>query len=102
MHDEPVHDHAHGDAHRGDQDARRLAVALALIVAFMAGEVVAGILAHSLALLSDAAHMLTDAGALALSLVVLRLAAQPARIWPETRPQRSSKSKVGVFLMLAS
>lgn len=44
----------------------------------MAGEVVAGILAHSLALLSDAAHMLTDAGALVVSLVVLRLAAQPA------------------------
>ena len=45
----------------------------------MAGEIVAGILAHSLVLLSDAAHMLTDAGALAMSLVVLRLAAQPAR-----------------------
>jgi cobalt-zinc-cadmium efflux system protein len=45
----------------------------------MAGEIVAGILAHSLALLSDAAHMLTDAGALAMSLVVLRLAAQPVR-----------------------
>src|SRR5690349_23558207 len=44
----------------------------------MAGEVVVGVLAHSLALLSDAAHMLTDAGALTLSLVVLRLAAQPA------------------------
>jgi cobalt-zinc-cadmium efflux system protein len=55
-----------------------VAIALGLIVAFMAGEVVAGILADSLALLSDAAHMLTDAGALALSLVVLRLAARPA------------------------
>jgi cobalt-zinc-cadmium efflux system protein len=44
----------------------------------MCGEVVAGILAHSLALLSDAAHMLTDAGAIALSLVALRLAARPA------------------------
>src|SRR5438128_8372241 len=53
-------------------------MALALIVAFMAGEVVAGIVAHSLALLSDAAHMLTDAAALALSLVALRLAARPA------------------------
>lgn len=70
-----VHDHAHHHA----ADARRLASALALIVAFMAAEVVVGILAHSLALLSDAAHMLTDAGALAMSLVVLRLAAQPAR-----------------------
>jgi cobalt-zinc-cadmium efflux system protein len=74
-----VHDHAHGHSHGGaGQDARRLRFALALILVFMAGEVVAGILAHSLALLSDAAHMLTDAGALAMSLVVLRLAVQPA------------------------
>jgi cobalt-zinc-cadmium efflux system protein len=72
--DERVHDHAH----ESGQDARRLGLALALICAFMVGEVVAGILAHSLALLSDAAHMLTDAGALAMSLVVLRLAARPA------------------------
>src|SRR4051812_39778141 len=43
----------------------------------MAVEVVVGILAHSLALLSDAAHMLTDAGALVLSLVVIRLVARP-------------------------
>ena len=72
-----MHDHAHG--HGNGEDARRPAIALGLIVVFMAGEVVAGILGHSLALLSDAAHMLTDAGALAMSLVVLRLAAQPAR-----------------------
>jgi cobalt-zinc-cadmium efflux system protein len=69
-----VHDHRH---HHAD-DARRLSIALALILTFMAGEVVVGVLAHSLALLSDAAHMLTDAGALAMSLVVLRLAARPA------------------------
>jgi cobalt-zinc-cadmium efflux system protein len=74
-----VHDHPHGHAHGGGGDARRLATALALILAFMAAEIVVGVLAHSLALLSDAAHMLTDAGALAMSLVVLRLAAQPAR-----------------------
>jgi cobalt-zinc-cadmium efflux system protein len=43
----------------------------------MATEVVAGLLFHSLALLSDAGHMLTDAGALILSIVVLRLAARP-------------------------
>jgi cobalt-zinc-cadmium efflux system protein len=42
-------------------------------------EVLAGVLAHSLALISDAAHMLTDAFALALSLLALRLAARPAR-----------------------
>jgi cobalt-zinc-cadmium efflux system protein len=46
---------------------------------FMAVEVGAGIAAHSLALLSDAAHMLTDAGAIGFSLVALRLAARPAR-----------------------
>lgn len=74
-----MHGHAHGHAHGGAEDARRLGFALALILAFMAGEIVVGILAHSLALLSDAAHMLTDAGALVMSLFVLRLAAQPAR-----------------------
>jgi cobalt-zinc-cadmium efflux system protein len=45
----------------------------------MACEVVVGVLVHSLALLSDAAHMLTDAGAIALSLVAIHLAAKPAR-----------------------
>ena len=70
--------HAHSHSQGRSNDARRLAVALALILVFMAGEVVAGILAHSLALLSDAAHMLTDAGALIVSLFVLRLAALPA------------------------
>jgi cobalt-zinc-cadmium efflux system protein len=74
-----VHDHAHGHSHGRSGDARRLGLALGLIVAFMVGEIVAGILAHSLALLSDSAHMLTDAAALAMSLFVLRLAAQPAR-----------------------
>jgi cobalt-zinc-cadmium efflux system protein len=54
-------------------------VALALIVGFMAVEVAVGVLAHSLALISDAGHMLTDAAALGLSIVALRLAARPAR-----------------------
>jgi cobalt-zinc-cadmium efflux system protein len=76
--DEVVHHHSHGHVHAGTQDARRLGLALGLILAFMAVEVAVGIVAHSLALLSDAAHMLTDAGALAMSLVVLRLAARPA------------------------
>ncbi len=61
-----------------DSDASRLAVALGLIVGLMVAEVLVGILAHSLALLSDAAHMLTDAAALGLSLVVIRLVARPA------------------------
>jgi cobalt-zinc-cadmium efflux system protein len=69
--------HDHVDFTR-DADRRALKAALALIVAFMVVEVVAGVLASSLALLSDAAHMLTDAGALALSLAAARLATRPA------------------------
>jgi cobalt-zinc-cadmium efflux system protein len=57
---------------------RSLVWALALILAFMAVEIAAGLLASSLALLSDAGHMLTDAAALAMSLAAARLAARPA------------------------
>jgi cobalt-zinc-cadmium efflux system protein len=72
------HHHGHDHGVSADADSRKLAIALALIVAFMCVEVAAGIVASSLALLSDAAHMLTDAGALALSLVAIRLARRPA------------------------
>jgi cobalt-zinc-cadmium efflux system protein len=72
-----MHDHGHTHVHT--DDTRRLKLALALILALMAGEVVAGILADSLALLSDAAHMLTDAGAIALALFAAGLARRPAR-----------------------
>jgi cobalt-zinc-cadmium efflux system protein len=71
-----AHDHAHGTR---DADRRSLKIALALIVVFMVAEVTAGALASSLALLSDAAHMLTDAAALALSLLAARLAGRPAQ-----------------------
>src|SRR5215470_16887824 len=72
------HRHGHGLA-SGVQgtDARWLSGALALILAFMAGEVIAGVAAHSLALISDAAHMLTDAASIGLVLVTARLAARP-------------------------
>jgi cobalt-zinc-cadmium efflux system protein len=59
-------------------DARYLSGALALIVAFMVAEVVAAVLAGSVALLADAGHMLTDAGALGASLWALHLAERPA------------------------
>jgi len=81
-HDHAGHDHGHGGHSHGvsaDADRGKLAIALALILAFMAVEATVGIISHSLALLSDAAHMLTDAGAIALSLVALRLAARPAK-----------------------
>lgn len=75
-----------GHSHGGSQVAgtaagrhkRRLALALALTTAFMAAEVVGGLLTGSLALLADAAHMLTDAGGLALALIAIRFAERPA------------------------
>jgi cobalt-zinc-cadmium efflux system protein len=69
--------HSHGVS--ADADRRYLTGALALIVAFMAAEVAAGVLAHSLALISDAAHMLTDAASVVLALAAMRLAARPPK-----------------------
>ncbi len=72
--------HHHGaHVHGSRLDEPRLRRALALIVLVMAIEITAGVIAHSLALLSDAGHMLTDAGALTFSLAAIRLAARPAR-----------------------
>ena len=77
---EPMaHEHHHGHSHVQTGDSRRLTAALVLILVFMAIEVVVGVLASSLALLSDAAHMLTDAGAIALALFAAHLARRPAK-----------------------
>lgn len=71
--------HGHGGALAGPRtDERLLRWALALIAGFMVVEVTVGVLARSLALLADAGHMLTDAGALAGALWAIRLAARPA------------------------
>ena len=67
-----AHDHAHGH-----HAARKLSLALALTVTFLFVEATVGILSGSLALLSDAGHMLTDAGALTVALVAQRLADRP-------------------------
>ena len=74
------HHHDHGHSHApADASAARLRIALGLLLGLMALEVAAGIAASSLALLSDAAHMLTDAAALALALLAIRLSKRPAR-----------------------
>ncbi|MFJ5880214.1 cation diffusion facilitator family transporter [Kitasatospora cineracea] len=79
-HDERRGSHAgHSHAVSADADRKWLWSALVLLVVFMAGEVVVGFAARSLALISDAAHMLTDAASIALALVAMRLAARPAR-----------------------
>jgi len=75
-----AHDHAgHSHGARADADRTRLTAALGLIVAFMAVEVATGVIANSLALLSDAGHMLADAAAIGFSLFALRLATRPAK-----------------------
>ncbi|MFC5720492.1 cation diffusion facilitator family transporter [Streptomyces gamaensis] len=75
------HGHGHGHSHgvAKDADRRWLSISLVLIVSYMAVEVVIGFAAQSLALISDAAHMLSDAAAIVLALVAMRLAARPAR-----------------------
>jgi cobalt-zinc-cadmium efflux system protein len=80
---EPQRGHRHGFEARAGKDRRALGVALALIAGFMVVEVVAGFLAGSLALLADAAHMLSDTGSLGLAFFAAWLAARPAT------PQRS-------------
>lgn len=73
--------HSHADPHTAQPTgpvALRLAWSLGLTLAFVVVEIIAGWWANSLALLTDAAHNLTDVLALALSWYALRLTAQPA------------------------
>src|SRR2546421_2451338 len=60
------------------ESRRRLTLVLGITAAVMVAEAVGGWLAHSLALLADAGHMLADVAALGLSLVVAYLAQRPA------------------------
>jgi cobalt-zinc-cadmium efflux system protein len=96
-HSDHGHDHDHGDpdvagtAHAGpgdhdgdhdhsvspESDRRYLTITLGLLSAFMVFEVATAFVSHSLALLADAGHMLADVGAIAGSLIALRLAARP-------------------------
>jgi cobalt-zinc-cadmium efflux system protein len=72
-HDHPHADDGHGAAHAGTS-VRRLGLSLVLTATVMVAEVVGGLWSGSLALLSDAGHMATDAGALALALVAAWMA----------------------------
>ena len=76
---------------------KRLKIALILVFFVMCVEVAGGIMAHSLALLSDAAHMLTDAFALSLSLMALTIAAQPS-----TRTKTFGYHRVEILAALAN
>lgn len=74
------HAHASSLVHPHDHRAgsrRRLAWTLVLVVLYMGAEVVGGLLTGSLALLSDAGHMLSDAASLGLALFALSIASRP-------------------------
>jgi cobalt-zinc-cadmium efflux system protein len=91
-HDHHDHDHHHGHGHHhghshspgGHHDhaagasANRIAIALALNLSVLGAELIGAFAFGSLALLSDAAHMFTDAAALAIALAALAIAKRPA------------------------
>src|SRR6202167_3897934 len=78
------HDHAHGHrAHAGHAHGKgasetALLLALWITAGFMIAEAIGGWLAGSLALIADAAHMLADAGSLAMSYAAVRAASRAA------------------------
>jgi cobalt-zinc-cadmium efflux system protein len=74
----PDHEHGHGHRHGPPRVSRALTRALIVTVVFMVVELVGGYLANSLALLSDAGHMLTDVGALCLSLFAHWMSKKPS------------------------
>jgi cobalt-zinc-cadmium efflux system protein len=95
--------HGHRHVVRGDADRRWLTAALLLIAGFMAVEVVVGLLAGSLVLLGDAGHMLTDAAAILLALIAVRLAARPAAggyTYGLTRAEILSAQANGITLLV--
>ena len=85
-HDHHGHDHAHGrsraasDPEERRKDRRRLGFALVLTSTIAVAEAVGGWITNSLALMSDAGHMLTDVSALALSLLAVWFAGRPADV----------------------
>lgn len=70
------HDHSHAAVTEGN--AKKLTIALILTTTFLIIEFIAGLITQSLALLSDAAHMFTDAAALAIALAAIKIAKRPA------------------------
>jgi cobalt-zinc-cadmium efflux system protein len=72
------HSHGHGHSHTHTGNKRALLVSFIIIASFMIVEVIGGIWTNSLALLSDAGHMLSDAAALGLSFLAIKLGERKA------------------------
>jgi cobalt-zinc-cadmium efflux system protein len=96
---------SHGPGVSASADGRYLGIGLGLIVAFLIFEVSLAFVGHSLALLADAGHMLTDAAALAASLLAVRLARRPAAgVWTFgfRRAEVLSAQANGITLLVVS
>lgn len=79
------HDHGSGLARAGERHRGRLLIAFAIIFTFFVVEAVAGFVTNSLALLSDAGHMLTDVIGLGMALAAIQLATRFERTTSATR-----------------
>jgi cobalt-zinc-cadmium efflux system protein len=94
------HSHVHGAT--GDTHRRPLVIALGITTVILLAEVVGAIITGSLALLIDAAHMLTDAGGLAMALVAANLATRPTtskRTWGFARAEVLAATAQAVVLL---
>jgi cobalt-zinc-cadmium efflux system protein len=99
------HSHHHHHGGGSDRNRGRLAIVLALSAAYMVAELVGGLVTGSLALLADAGHMLSDAGALALSLFALWMARRPPtrqRTWGYYRTEILAALANGATLVAIS
>ena len=87
--------HANDDGHSHDMRSasrRSLWIALGLVGSFMFVEIIGGLMANSLSLLADAAHMVTDVAALGLALFAMWIGDRMRRFGGfEIRPQRSPR-----------
>jgi len=95
--------HTHDHEHRVDADRRLLLGALCLIAGLMVVELVAGILADSLALLADAGHLISDVAALGFAVAAATMAVRPAQgrwTWGFRRLEILSAQANGLLLLL--
>ncbi|MEO6651736.1 MAG: cation diffusion facilitator family transporter [Ilumatobacteraceae bacterium] len=87
------HDHGTGLARAGERHRGRLTIAFGIIFVFFVVEATAGFITNSLALLSDAGHMLTDVIGLGMALAAIQLASRFER----TRTERRSSHTFGLY-----
>lgn len=92
-----THHHGSEISHLAATNQRPLQMSLGIVLVIMAAEVIGGILSNSLALLSDAGHMLIDALALTLSLVAMAIARRPA-----TRTRTYGYHRIEILAALAN